>query len=216
VTIRPDGHDGFRFQPGQFAWLTAWVSPFAIEEHPFSFSSSAEQAGRMSFTIKELGDFTRRVRDLVPGQAVYLDGPYGAFSPDRHPAPGYVLIAGGVGITPMMSILRTYADRGDRRPILLFYANKTWEDAIFREEIDTLQQRLPLTVVHVLEQPPEGWSGEQGFVTAELLDSRLPAERRVLEHFICGPDPMRLAVERALYRLRVPLGRVHAERFNLV
>jgi predicted ferric reductase len=216
VTVRPDGHDGFRFVPGQFAWLTAWVSPFAVEEHPFSFSSSAEQAGRMSFTIKELGDFTRRVRDLVPGQAVYLDGPYGAFSPDRHPAPGYVLIAGGVGITPMMSILRTFADRSDRRPIVLFYANKTWEDVIFREEIDALQQRLPLTVFHVLERPPEGWSGERGFVTRELLDRRLPAERRDLEHFICGPDPMRVAVERALYGLGVPLGRVHAERFNLV
>ena len=216
VTIRPDGHDGFRFQPGQFAWLTAWVSPFSIEEHPFSFSSSAGQAGRMSFTIKELGDFTRRVRDLVPGQSVYLDGPYGAFSPDRHPAPGYVLIAGGVGITPMMSILRSFADRSDGRPVLLFYANKTWEDVIFREEIETLQQRLPLTVVHVLERPPEGWTGERGFVTAELLGRLLPAERRDRHYFLCGPDPMRLAVERALYRLRVPLGRVHAERFNLV
>jgi len=216
VTVRPGGHAGLRFQPGQFAWLTAWNSPFAVEEHPFSFSSSAEQGGRMSFTIKELGDFTRRVRDLVPGQSVYLDGPYGAFSPDRHPAPGYVLIAGGVGITPMMSILRSFADRSDRRPVLLFYANKTWEDVIFREEIETLQQRLPLTVVHVLERPPEGWTGERGFVTAELLGRLLPAERRDRQYFLCGPDPMRLAVERALYRLRVPLARVHAERFNLV
>ena len=216
VTIRPEGHHGFAFQPGQFAWLTAWNSPFVVEEHPFSFSSSAQQNGRIAFTIKELGDFTRRIRDMVPGQQVYLDGPYGAFSTDRHRAPGYVFIAGGVGITPMMSMLRTYADRGERRPVLLFYANKTWEDAIFREEIDTLQQRLSLIVVHVLERPPEDWSGEQGFVTAELLDRRLPAQRRDWEYFLCGPDAMRQAVERALFRLRIPLGRVHAERFDLV
>jgi predicted ferric reductase len=216
VTVRPEGHSGLSFLPGQFAWLTAWVSPFAVEEHPFSFSSSAERPERLQFTIKELGDFTRRVRELAPGQRVYLDGPYGAFSADRHPARGYVFIAGGVGITPIMSMLRTLADRRDERPLLLLYANRSWEDATFREELDALRQRLPLTVVHVLERPPADWNGEQGFVTDAVLDRRLPADRRSLDCFVCGPDPMRDAVELALYRLGVPLARVHAERFNLV
>jgi predicted ferric reductase len=216
VTVRPEGHRGLSFQPGQFAWLTAWVSPFALEEHPFSFSSSASQPEQLSFTIKELGDFTRRVHEMSPGQQVYLDGPYGAFSVDRHPAPGYVFIAGGVGITPIMSILRTLADRGDSRPLHLFYANKTWEDVTFREEIDILQARLRLTVIHALETPPVYWTGARGFITREVLDRRLPAERCRLEYFVCGPDPMRDAVEKALYRLGISLSRVHAERFNLV
>ena len=216
VVVRPEGHRGLSFLPGQFAWLTAWVSPFAVEEHPFSFSSSAAERGRLAFTIKELGDFTRRIGEMWPGQRIYLDGPHGAFTPDRHPAPGYVLIAGGVGITPIMSMLRTLADRGDSTPLLLFYANKTWEDVIFREEIEALQGRLRLDVVHALEQPPARWEGERGFVTRELLDRVLPADRRALQYFVCGPDPMRQAVERALYRLGIPLSRVHAERFNLV
>jgi predicted ferric reductase len=216
VTIRPEGHQGVTFQPGQFAWLTAWNSPFAVEEHPFSFSSSGKQNGRFAFTIKELGDFTRRVRNMVPGQRVFLDGPYGAFSIDRHFAPGYVFIAGGVGITPMMSMLRTLADRGDRSPLHLFYANKLWEEVTFREEIEALQTRLRLTVIHALEAPPAGWTGETGFVTRQVLDRWLPAERRSLEYFVCGPDPMREAVEKALYRLGVPLTHVHAEKFNLV
>jgi len=216
VSIRPERHHRFTFQPGQFAWLTAWNSPFAVEEHPFSFSSSAQQNGRLAFTIKELGDFTRRVRDMVPGQRVYLNGPYGAFSTDRYHAPGYVFIAGGVGITPMMSMLRTLADRNDRTPVHLFYANKQWEEVTFREEIDELKTRLRLSVTHVLEEPPAGWTGESGFVTREVLDRRLPAERRSLEYFVCGPDPMREAVEKALYRLGVPLTQVHVERFNLV
>jgi predicted ferric reductase len=216
VMVRPDGHQGFRFQPGQFAWLTAWVSPFAVEEHPFSFSTSAERPGRFGFTIKELGDFTRRIRDLRPGQKVFLDGPFGAFSVDRHPASGYVFLAGGVGITPIMSMLTTLADRRDGRPLHLFYANRSWEDIIFREEIEALQTRLQLTVVHVLEAPSADWAGEQGFITRQVLDRRLPARRRGLEYFLCGPDPMRTAVEKSLYGIGIPLSKVHAEQFNLV
>lgn len=216
VVLRPEGHCGMIFHAGQFAWLTAWTSPFAVEEHPFSFSSSASKPQQLSFTIKEAGDFTRRVRDMTFGQRVYLDGPYGAFSFDRYPSPGYVFIAGGVGITPIMSMLRTLADRGDSTPLLLFYGNKTWEEVTFREEIGELRQRLRLDVVHALKQPPAGWDGERGFITSEVLDRRLPAERRALEYFVCGPDPMRDAVEKALYRLGIPLSRVHAERFNLV
>jgi len=216
VQVRPDGHKGLSFQPGQFAWLTAWTSPFSIEEHPFSFSSSAANTRSLAFTIKALGDFTRRVREIQPGQRVYLDGPYGAFSIDRHPAAGYVFIAGGVGITPVMSMLRTLADRGDQRPLLLLYANRSWDDIIFREEIEQLRQRLRLTVVHALEAPPEGWTGERGFLTREVLDRRLPADRRTLQHFVCGPDLMREVVEKALYRLGIPLSQVHAERFDLV
>lgn len=216
VLVRPEGHEGLSFQPGQFAWLTAWNSPFAVEEHPFSFSSSAANTRSLAFTIKALGDFTRRVREIQPGQRVYLDGPYGAFSIDRHPEAGYVFIAGGVGITPVMSMLRTLADRGDQRPLLLLYATRSWDDIIFREEIEQLRPRLRLTVVHALEAPPEGWTGERGFLTREVLDRRLPADRRTLHHFVCGPDLMREAVEKALYRLGIPLSQVHAERFDLV
>lgn len=219
LALRPLGHQGMKFMPGQFAWLTARSSPFADAEHPFSFSSSAAESGRLAFTIKELGDFTRSIKDLQPGEKVYLDGPFGAFSVDRHPhARGFVFIAGGVGITPMMSMLRTLADRGDRRPLLLIYANKDWEGVIFREEIEALEPRLDLKVVHVLEDPPQGWQGEQGFVTPAILDRYLPPDRRrdVHEIFICGPQPMMDAVEKALVGLGVDLGDFHSERFDLV
>ena len=114
LAMQPDGHSGFRFSPGQFGWLTVFGSPFTITGHPFSFSSSAAAAdGRVEMTIRNLGDFTSRIGKVPVGQRVYLDGPYGAFTIDRNPEDMHVLIAGGVGITPMMSILRTLADRGD-------------------------------------------------------------------------------------------------------
>lgn len=86
------GHSGFRFMPGQFAWISANHSPLALAEHPFSFSSSAEHPEKIQFTIKELGDFTSTIKDLVPGQRVYVDGPFGTFTVDRYSAAGYFLL----------------------------------------------------------------------------------------------------------------------------
>ena len=219
LVMRPDGHRGFRFQPGQFAWITAGSSPFADAEHPFSISSSAEDPQRLSMTIKALGDFTRTVKDLKPGQRVYLDGAFGAFSVDRHPhARGFVFIAGGIGITPMMSMLSTLADRGDRRPLWLLYANRDWESVTFREELEALKQRLDLRVIHFLETPPADWQGEAGFINAEKLARLLPPERtqNMYEMFICGPKPMMDAVEKALVEIKVPMGDFHSERFDMV
>ena len=162
LVMQPDGHAGFRFKPGQFGWLTVWGSPFKITGHPFSFSSSAEATdGRVEMSIRNLGDFTSEIHKVPVGKRVYLDGPYGAFT-IGNPADMHVLIAGGVGVTPMMSMIRTLADRGDKRPVILLYGSKDWESITFREELEALKKRLNLTVVHVLANPPAGWTGETG------------------------------------------------------
>nr|MBA2604918.1 ferric reductase-like transmembrane domain-containing protein [Acidobacteriota bacterium] len=139
LVVEPVGHDGLQFAPGQFAWLKISNSPFTVEEHPFSFSSSAERKERLEFGIKALGDFSGSIGDIPVGTPVYIDGPHGAFSIDRYQAAGYVFLAGGVGITPMMSFLRTMADRADPRPVLLIYADKTYDGLGFREEIEALR-----------------------------------------------------------------------------
>ena len=217
LTIRPEGHRGISFQPGQFAWVSIWNSPFAHLDHPFSFSSSAERPESLSFAIKELGDFTSQIGELKPGEKVYLDGPHGAFSIDRHPhANGYAFIAGGIGISPIMSILHTLADRQDRRPLVLFYGYKTWEEGAFREDLDALVGQLNLKVVHVIEKPLPDWKGERGFINTALLDHHLPQDREGWEYYICGPLLMMDAVEGALKSLGVPLLNYHSERFNLV
>jgi predicted ferric reductase len=219
LTVRPIGHTGLKFMPGQFAWITVLCSPFAEAEHPFSFSSSANQSGHLTFTIKELGDFTRQIKNLQPGQKVYVDGPFGHFSIDRHPhAEQFVFVSGGVGITPIMSMLRSMADRGDKRSITLLYANKDRDSIIFREELDALKSVLQLNLVHVLEKPPADWDGETGFVTRAVLERHLSkaSKPNSLEIFICGPQPMINAVENALTQMRVPFGDFHSERFDLV
>jgi predicted ferric reductase len=217
VAMEPDGHDGFRFRPGQFAWLTTGKTPFKITGHPFSFSSSAAvKDGQVEMTIRNLGDFTSEIGDIPVGQRVYLDGPYGAFTIDRNPADMHVLIAGGVGITPMMSMIRTLADRADKRPVILLYGSKDWDSITFREELDELRQRLNLTVVHVLEKPPAGWTGEKGYINAGLLVRHLPPPFNNHEYYICGPDVMMDAIEKALSELGVPVSKYHSERYSFV
>jgi predicted ferric reductase len=205
----------FRFEPGQFAWFAIGRSPFSLTQHPFSFSSSAER-GEVELAVKALGDFTSKVGELEPGTTVYVDGPHGVFSTDQDEGPGFGLLAGGVGIAGLISMLRTLADRGDVRPVLLFYANGDWDGVAFREELEELKARLSLTVVHVLERPPEPWEGETGYLTAEILARHLPPGFRRFQFFICGPDPMMDAAEAALIELGVPAERVHTERFDMV
>jgi predicted ferric reductase len=212
LALRADGHRGCRFRPGQFAWLKLAEAPHALVEHPFSYSSSAHRPERPSFTIKAYGDFTSRVAQLRPGTRVLLDGPHGSYRPRRQ-AERFVLIAGGIGITPIISLLRTAADRGERRPLLLLYASMRWEHVTFREQLEPLQQRLDLSVVHVLTQPPPDWAGETGFIDADVLARNLPADLRRAEVFICGPPPMLNATLDGLERLGVAPEHVHAEQF---
>jgi predicted ferric reductase len=217
LVMQPDGHSGFRFRPGQFGWLTVWGSPFKISAHPFSFSSSAAvEDGRVAMSIRNLGDFTGQVHRVPVGRRVYIDGPYGAFTMGN-PADLHVLVAGGVGITPMISMLRTLADEGDKRPVMLLYGSKTWEAITFREELEALKERLDLTIVHVLENPPQDWTGERGFITAAVFKRQLPPGYAEHEYFICGPGVMMDAIERALGdELMVPISKYHSERYRFV
>ena len=216
IILHPEGHDGITFQPGQFAWLTLFHSPFSMKGHPFSISSSAEQPSALGFSIKELGDFTRRMKKVVPGQKAFLDGPYGAFSCDRHQSPGYVFIAGGIGIAPIMSMLRTLADRKSSIPLFLIYAYDSLERLTFDEEIQALGSKLNLQTCYVLKSPPQEWQGETGILSPEIIRHHLPPNYAELDYFVCGPVPMIHMVERTLFKRGVPLSSIHSELFDLV
>jgi predicted ferric reductase len=215
LVLEAVGHDGIRFMPGQFAWIKLARSPFTLEEHPFSFSSSAERGDRLEFGIKALGDFTAELAEVSPGTRAFLDGPHGAFSIDRYQSAGYVFIAGGIGITPFMSCLRTMAERRDPRPVVLIYAAKTWDDLAFREDLERLKESLELTVVYILEEPPDDWAGESGFITPEIMERAVPKERFPRYYFICGPPPMMEAARNAATDAGVPDTFIQMEKFNL-
>lgn len=211
---RAHGAEGFRFEPGQFAWLIARRSPFALTYHPFSFASSAEDHQRVRFTIREFDHFSHDVADLAVGETVYLDGPFGAFVlPERAPL---VLIGAGVGVTPLVSMLETLADRGDDRPIQLWLGNRRQDSIPCREEIDRAAQRLNLTVTHVLSRPSEGWDGPTGRVDAAFVAERVADLEAGTIFCLCGPDAMMDDVEAALTQAGFPADDVRSERFGMV
>jgi len=219
LVLRPSGWRGFGFEPGQFGWLITGRGPFTGDQHPISFSSSAERRPDDAFemSIKALGDWSGTVvPHISAGTKVWVDAPYGALTPDRTPAQGFVLIAGGVGITPMRSILCTLRDRQDMRPVVLIHAANRPERMLFREEIEALRGAVNLECVPVYEAPPAGWTGESGYVTRELLARHLPGQYRRYQFFVCGPPPMMDMVEAGLLALGVPPERIATERFDMI
>jgi predicted ferric reductase len=219
IVLKPIGHDGFTFEPGQFAWMNTGSSPFHKDRHPISFSSCAydHNPANIAFTIRNLGDWSGQVVPaLEPGQTVWIDGPHGVFTADREQGMGYVLIGGGVGIAPMMSICLTLAERGDMRPVIVFFASRDVEGLTFAEELQELTKRMNLKIVLVIEQPPADWKGEKGYLTGEIIKKHLPAQYKRFQYFICGPVPMMKAVEKALPELGVPPQHIHSERFDMV
>lgn len=216
ITVTPERGERLSFTPGQFVWLTIAGSPFALDQHPFSITSSASDPDVLRFTVKELGDYTSRIGAVKVGQRAYVEGPYGSLAVPADAGSGVAFIAGGIGITPIMSMLRTLADQRDPRPLILIDANDRAEDRIFCDELEHLVTRVDLRVVHVLRDAPNGWTGETGIVTGDVLDRHLPAQDRDRWHYVlCGPPAMMESVEQALLKQGIPLDRIQSERFDI-
>lgn len=220
LTLRPDGHKGFNFSGGQFAWLTTRRSPFSIYHHPISMSSGGETdlTGTIQFTVRNLGDWSgKTVPELEVGRKVWVDGPYGVFTIDDEQAQGFVLLGGGVGITPMRSIIQTMIQREDFRPVTLFFATNTEEDLTFREELEAIAATYDnIKLVYVLAKPGDDWQGERGYITEEVMLRHLPSQWRRFMYFICGPEVMMDALEKELLAMGVPGDQIQTERFNMV
>lgn len=214
LTLKPRKGEAFGYMPGQFAFITLKRQGMRTEEHHFTLSSSPARKDAITFTIKNSGDFTATMSQTKAGDTAMIDGPYGHFSHAPHPTGDLVMIAGGIGITPLLSMLRYMADTGDRRSIVLIWGNRSEKDIVFRGEIDALPARLNLRVHHVLSNQPD-WPGEKGKVDDALLGRLLTEKDRKARVFLCGPPIMMKLVSASLRRLGFPAKRIHTERFAL-
>jgi len=216
LVLHPDGHEGLDFNAGQVAWFNINSSPFSLHRNPFSISGSAHRKDELRFAIKNLGDFTASIGELKGGETVFVDGPYGSFSLN-HPSAkkGLALLAGGIGIAPIMSILHTLADTKDEREVFLFYGNYDEVNIAYYDEIETLKDRLNITVKHVLEVPSKKIDSEQGFITLQLLKDTLPAQLADFHFFICGPLAMIDVMEKYLRALDIPHDHITSEKYEM-
>jgi len=214
LTVAPALGEAITFRAGQFVWLNVGHSPFSLHENPFSIASAPCRRDSLSFVIKEMGDFTRRLGEVAPGTTAFVDGPYGNMTIEGHGGAGIVFYAGGVGIAPILSILRDLRDRGDGRPLVLLYGNRQKTQIVHGDELDAMTRDLDLEVQHFISEPPEGWSGRKGMIGEDILDEVfLRREVAAWLHVICGPLPMIEKIEAALLARGAPAGQILSERF---
>lgn len=203
VALRPCG-DPMEFDPGQFMWLRLGRSPWA-QDHPFTISSPADERG-VEFTFRHAGDWTTGpLQKLRPGTPVWVDGPHGAMTLGAaEGAPGIVAVAAGVGLTPVMSILRTMAWRDDQRPVVVVVPPA---EPVFRDDLAWLAEHINLTVVESLVRP----------VTAETLAAALPDRAWVVRaaYYASGPPSLVSDAYAALRGMGVDEGQIHTEQFQI-
>jgi predicted ferric reductase len=215
--------------PGQFAFATFYSDEFAAEFHPVTVSAtggtglivlrpgdvqnqfhpfsltSAAGDPELKMAVKAVGGFTHALHRLRPGAFARVEGPYGEFSYLRMAGRTQVWVAGGIGITPFLSMARSLRS-GDDYDIKLFYAVKTLAQAYFIDELREIASTRGTFSVTLVPEDVDG------FVTAaELLDGR---DRTSTEFLICGPPGMVEALTAQLRAGGVPPERVHGERFG--
>lgn len=197
----------FSFSAGQFCFLRLDRDNLHAR-HPFTIASAPGEPLR--FTIKEAGRFTRVLKSLPPGSPINVDGPFGIFIP---PDKGkLVLIAGGVGITPFMSVLRDRIRRNIQQPTTLLYGVKTDQDIIFQQEIDAMHEPW-FSKVYVLENPSEkAPTHDRGHITKKTIATHVSDIGNSL-FYICGPEKMKRSVQKNLSVLGVPRKHIFVEEF---
>lgn len=216
----PEGHTISPYLPGQFHFITFFRDRnLPVEEHHWTISSSPTEKGYVSSTIKNLGDFTSTIGETKVGDKAAVHGAFGRFSYVLHPEEkDLVFIAGGIGITPLMSMLRHMRDTRDSRSVLLFYANPAEDRIVFHEELTEIENgRHPLLkVVHVLSRPKEGWTGEKGHVDREKIERFCGADLKGKAFYLCGPPTMLKAVITNLRGMDVADRQIREEIFSFL
>jgi predicted ferric reductase len=177
------------------------------QAHPYSLSA-APNGQWLRVTVKGLGDHSEDIQNLRPGTRVLAEGPYGSFTWRRRRLRKVLLIAGGVGITPLRALFESLPGRN--RDITLLYRATRPEDILFREEIDTIARARQARVGYLVgsrQEHPE-------YLTAEHLLTLVP-DIHAHDIYVCGPPSMLDTVNGALTQLGIPRGQIHREHFEL-
>jgi predicted ferric reductase len=215
----PKGVQRFNFLPGQFQFITFYRGKhLPVEEHHWTISSSPSQPAILTSTIKESGDFTASIDKTKRGDKALVYGPFGRFSYVLHPHErDLVFIAGGIGITPIMSMLRHMRDNAEERRVLLLYANRHENDIVFFDELSEMERANPpiVKVVHVISHASDQWQGERGHIDLSKIQRFCPDELLQQSFYLCMPPAAMDAIIRSLRSAGVADRTIHFERFNL-
>jgi len=217
ITIRfkPINGKVFDYQPGQFLYTRIKNNEIPQDEHPFTISSSPLQKGYVSITAKQLGDFTGKLDSAKVGDSAYIDGAFGAFSYLKRPANKKIcFIAGGIGITPFLSMLRYMNAVNQDNKVILLWGARDLSEVICKNELEEYSARLKnFQFIPVLSND-NTYTGEKGFIGTELI-TKYVADFKDYDFYICGP-PIMLDIQiKNLKSLGVSKNNIHFERFSI-
>ncbi len=203
---------GFDYDPGQFFFVTILIEGEKSKKH-FTISSSP--------TEKEFIEFTKRITEhefsaaldkLKIGDWVQIDGPYGDFTfKGEYPRVG--LVTGGIGITPLRSMIKYCTDKRIKSRVTLLYGNRSEENIVFKEELDRLEKENGnLRIIHTLSHPGEQWKGRQGHIDIQMVREEIPDYD---EHvfYVCGPPFLVTDCVSVLKTLKIPDDKINKEDF---
>ena len=193
------------FKVGQFAFIEV-QSEGLKEPHPFTISSSPDDE-KIRFTMRVLGDWTRKIREeLTSGTEVILRGPYGRFN-SKIAVKKQVWFAGGIGITPFLSMLREM-NLDDERDIHLVYAVREKKEALFLDEIKNKASQLDKFKPVLLE------SKHKEYARVDIMKTKLPSPISEYEYFLCGPKNMVNGIIKDLRKEGILRSKIHTEAFE--
>lgn len=214
LVLRGPERTNFHARGGQFLWLSFYPHSPPFHDHPFSIASSPGYLPRIRLFVRHAGDCTSTFHAVAPGTPVAIDGPHGSFVlPSQTPA--IVMVAGGVGIAPLLGILEESADQGDKRPFRLLYAARSPSAWAGKERLEAIGYRLNLTTTYCADETSRSPAILRGPISEahliNLLDGLLPGDVCAM---LCGPSAMMEMAADMLLKLGVPMANIRYERFD--
>lgn len=216
---RDESERPLAFQPGQYASIGFERNGKKSAVRCFSIVSSPTEQDRLQFSMRLRGHFTTALSKLEPGDIVNVNGPFGGFVFDVDEDKTAVLMAGGIGITPFMSIMRFLSKLNADNDVVLLYSVQAQEDIPFGDELLTIQHQHPkLKTIFVVgkgetDKLPQA-NVASGFISADLLDKVTHGDYTSQRFFICGPPGFMKAMSVVVMQKQVPRNRILTEAFT--
>ena len=218
IRLKPNSGTDFKYAPGQFGFFSFKSEKVSSEEHPFTLSSSPKQSDHIEIIVRESGDWTSRIMKLHPGDGCRVEGPFGLFTNLAHEGENdLVMVAGGIGITPILSMLRYRMEIGNPSEndvkITLIWSNKTRDHLIFSQDFDDMATRLKqFKIIHVFTRVP---GAKNQRIDQSGLKQLLANPTPNAHIYICGPPLMMKDMINAFKKQGIGSSHLHVEQFKL-
>lgn len=210
-SIRFEKPQGFSYLAGQYIFITLGGGPDGMTKH-FTLSSSPTESF-LEITKRLTGHpFANALADLRPGDKVSIMGPDGEFT-FQGEYDNICMLSGGIGVTPLRSMIKYSADKKLSTSIILFYSNSHESDIAFRDELEDVQRENPnIKIIETITRPGPDWKGVTGRINAEMVKKFVP-DYRERTYFTSGPLKMVDAMVSLLKELEVPEEQIKQEYF---